>query len=130
MAILVVGAAFSSTGDGVQWLAAFHRALNNVDSTASLCGRVLADNNRGQPVPIFGLLARPERAASHPDDSQNHNLTPPLYMFAGATAVTRTARTREAEREAGGLGRLGLGPRGLLGEEDERLARRRPDQPQ
>ena len=37
----------------------------------------------------------------HPDDSQNHNLTPPLYIFAGARP-DRTARTREAEREAGG----------------------------
>ena len=65
MAILVVGAAFSSSscgGDGVHW-AAFHEALNNVDSAASLCGRIVADN-RGQPVLDFGLLARPERAAA------------------------------------------------------------------
>ena len=39
-------------------------------------------------------------------------------------------QTEQPERgKLNGLGSLGLGPRGLLGEEDERLARRRSDQP-
>ena len=39
-------------------------------------------------------------------------------------------QTEQPERgKLNGLGSLGLGPRRLLGEEDERLARRRPDQP-
>ena len=88
MAILVVGAAFSSSscgGDGVHW-AAFHEALNNVDSAASLCGEYWT-TIEGSRCSIFILdfsqdpnSRNTERADAsrqpHPDDSQNHNLTP------------------------------------------------------
>ena len=76
----------------MQWLAAFHGALNNVHSAASLRCTIVADTLEGSrcSIFIFGLLARPElsqhrtelteRADAsrqpHPDDSQNHNLTP------------------------------------------------------
>ena len=81
---------------------------------------------------IFMSAPRTEasrRTTSNGGDSQNHNLTPPVYVRR-RDGRDQTARAREAERDAGGgLGRLGLGARRLLGEEDERLARRRPDQP-
>ena len=97
MAILVVGAAFSSSsgGDGVHW-AAFHGALNNVDSAASLCGRVLADNNKGSRCSILFLDFSQDpngppstSRASHTGAIHKTTTLPRRYMSAGATAATR-----------------------------------------
>ena len=116
----------------MQWLAAFHRALNNVHSAVSQHN---SGGHKGSrcSIFIFGLLARPERvvdahASRQPQrrDSQNHKLTPPVYVRRRDGRDQTEQPKRGTER--GNLGRLGLGARRLLGEEDERLARRRPDQ--
>ena len=95
-------------------------------------------HNKGSRCSILFLdfsaanLARPERAAvdesrqPHRGDSQNHKLTPPVYVRRRDGRDQTEQPKRGTER--GNLGRLGLGARRLLGEEDERLARRRPDQ--
>ena len=70
------------------------------------------------------------RTTSIGGDSQNHNLTPLVYVRRrDGRDQTEQPERGKLDGTRGGLGRLGLGARGLLGEEDERLARRRPDQP-
>ena len=118
MAIFVVGAAFSSSscgGDGVHW-AAFHGALNNVDSAASSCSRALAANNRGQPVPIFGLLARPERSRTNDVDASRQappatprpikSLTKPQPYEASASARAASSAKKTRDSRDGGRIRL------------------------
>ena len=67
------------------------------------------------------------------DFSQDPNGPPATQTIHKTTTLLRRRdgrdQTEQPERgKRGGLGRLGLRARGLLGEEDERLARRRPDQ--
>ena len=70
----------------MQWLAAFRRALNNVHSAVSQHN---SDTIEQPVLDFYFWTSRKTRTGRRPDDSQNHNLTPPLYMFAGATAATR-----------------------------------------
>ena len=81
--------------------------------TASLCCR-LADNNKGSrcSIFIFGLLARPERAAvdesrqPHRGDSQNHILVPPTPRGSprsgASTASPSTTPRRSLPQGRGG----------------------------
>ena len=93
--------------------------------TASLRCTIVADTI-GQPVLDFYFLDfsqdpnGPTRRASH--TRTIHKTTTLLRR--------RDGRDQTEQPERGKLlGRLGLGAGRLLGEEDERLARRRPDQP-
>ena len=123
----------------MQWLAAFRRALNNVHSAVSQHNSDTIE----QPVLDFyfwtsrktrtrrcrrvapatpGRFTKPQ---TYPTDASRLAALRRLDRLAvdDAAAIAASGARRRRSR------RLGLGPRGFLGEEDERLARRRPDQP-